>query len=75
MLKSIRKSKNITQKELSEITGISLSAIQKYERNARDIHSANLKTLATLSIALDCSIIELLSDPELLSLLMKSRFE
>ena len=75
MLKSIRKSKNITQKELSEITGISLSAIQKYERNARDINSANLKTLATLSIALDCSIIELLSDPELLSLLMKSRFE
>lgn len=75
MLKSIRQSKNITQEELSKITGISLSTIQKYERNARDISCANLKTLATLSIALNCSIIELLSDPELINLLMKSRFK
>lgn len=75
MLKSIREAKNITQKELAEMTNIPLTTIQKYERNARDINGANLKTLATFSTALDCPIIELLTDKELIKLLKLCKFK
>lgn len=73
MLKNIRKARSFTQQELSEKTGISISTIQKYERNARDINKATLHHLLTFSIALNCPITDLLTDQHLIQLAKKSR--
>lgn len=47
-----RLSKNLTQKELSELTGINLRTLQKYEINEKDIMKASYETVKALKIAL-----------------------
>lgn len=55
-IKEIRKNKNLTLKELSELSGISKSSINYYERE--EIYP-NILELEWLAIALDVGIIEL----------------
>ena len=69
MLKELREQKGISQKELSEKTNISIRTIQSYEQNWRDINGANLKTLLSLCKALDCTLLDILTDEELISLI------
>ena len=64
MLKKVRKSKGLTQKELSELSGINLKTIQKYEQGVIDINNANIYTLYKLANTLNCHIWELLTDNE-----------
>lgn len=64
-LKWIREEKGITQKQLSEISGVSIKTIQAIEQNERNIDNARLETLINLSIALKCKISDLIEDPEL----------
>ena len=59
-LKRIREEKNITQAKLSEISGVNLQMIQKYEQGVKDINKAQGITLYTLSQALDCKVEDLL---------------
>ena len=49
-----------TQRELSGKSGVNLRTIQQYERRSRDINKAAGATLRALSIALSCSIEDLL---------------
>lgn len=58
-LKQIRQSKGITQKELSELSGISLRMIQLYEQRRQDIRKAEAQTLVNLSKVLGCSVEDL----------------
>lgn len=55
-----RKNCGITQRELSEKSGVNLRTIQQYERRSRDINKAAGATLRALSIALSCRIEDLL---------------
>ena len=59
-LKRIREEKNITQAKLSDITGVNLQMIQKYEMGIRDINKAQGITLHKIAQALDCKIEDLL---------------
>ena len=59
-LKKIREEKNITQAKLSEISGVNLQMIQKYEMGVRDINKAQGITLHALAQALECKIEDIL---------------
>lgn len=60
-LKRIREEKNITQAKLSEISGVNLQMIQKYEQGIKDINKAQGITLHALAQALECKIEDLLN--------------
>lgn len=59
-LKRIREEKNISQSKLSEISGVNLQMIQKYEQGVKDINKAQGITLHALAQALECKIEDLL---------------
>lgn len=59
-LKRIREEKNITQAKLSEVSGVNLQMIQKYEQGVKDINKAQGITLHNIAQALNCKIEDLL---------------
>lgn len=59
-LKRIREEKNLTQAKLSEVSGVNLQMIQKYEMGVKDINKAQGITLYKLSQVLDCTIEDIL---------------
>jgi transcriptional regulator with XRE-family HTH domain len=59
-LKKIREDKNITQKELSERSGVSIRMIQHYEQGVKDINKSQGNTLRALANTLDCKIEDLM---------------
>ena len=58
-LKELRKSNNITQKELSEKSKIPLRSISAYEQGVRDIEKIELKKAIILAEILHCSVKDL----------------
>lgn len=71
MLKEVRKSKGLTQKELSKLSRINLKTIQKYEQGVIDINNANIYTLYKLANVLKCDIIYLFTDKKVISEIIK----
>lgn len=59
-LKIIRTKLNLTQKELSDISGIPVRTIQQYEQRQKNINKAQTEYLVMLSKALSCKIEDLL---------------
>lgn len=59
-LKQIREANNLTQAKLSDISGVNLPMIQKYEAKIKDINKAQAITLHKLAQALECKIEDLL---------------
>jgi DNA-binding Xre family transcriptional regulator len=59
-LKRYRKLRALTQKQLSEISGINIRNICAYEQDNVKLHNAGGETLLALAKALDCTIEELL---------------
>lgn len=59
-LKKLREVLNLTQKQLSECSGVSLRMIQKYEQGDKDINKASGITLYKLAIALNCKMEDLI---------------
>lgn len=57
-----RQATGLTQKQLAEKSGVSLSTIQKYERGAKDINNAGLNVVMALCKALGCSVADLRDD-------------
>ena len=53
-LKTIRKQAGLTQKELSDLSGVSLRMIQAYEQGDQDIMKADAQTVFALSRVLGC---------------------
>lgn len=66
MLKEIREYREMSQKDLAEASGIPKRMIQAYEQGYRDINGAKLSTLLTLANVLNCSIEQIVDDPELI---------
>lgn len=65
-LKKIRESRQLSQTELSKLSGVSLRSIQLYEQKVNDIDKAQAQTLYKLSRVLGCSIEDLLENPEVM---------
>lgn len=75
-LKETRENKGLSQSQLAEETGLNVRTLQAYERGGNDINGAKLKTLILLSLALECSIsdiLELERDEELEKLIEKAK--
>ena len=68
-LQAARQAAGLTQQQLADQTGISLSTIQKYERDAKDINSAKLLNLLKITAALKCQLKDILTDEETLTML------
>ena len=63
-LKRIRESKELTARELSELSGVSASSIRMYEIYRRDINKASAIILYKLAKVLECNIEDLLEIEE-----------
>lgn len=59
-LKRLRQLRNLSQKQLSLLSGVKLRSIQCYEQGDIDIRNAQGETLYALAKVLDCSIEDLL---------------
>ena len=59
-LQKIRKARGLTQKELSELSGVSLRMIQLYEQRQNDINQASGQTINSLARALCCNFYEIM---------------
>ena len=59
-LKRLRKDFNISQRQLSELSGVNVRMIQHYEQGSKDINAASALTVYRLAQALVCSMEELL---------------
>jgi transcriptional regulator with XRE-family HTH domain len=59
-LKRIRTEAGISRAELSEKTGVKLTAIRDYEQNHKPINNAAAISVYNLAQALDCKVEDLL---------------
>ena len=60
-IRPIRTGKNLTQKQVAKACGVSESVYSRYENGERN---PSLRVIKAISNVLDCSIDELLRDPE-----------
>ena len=65
-LQKIRVKRNLSQSELSALSGLSVRRIQHYEQVGKAIESARLDTLLNLCIALNCKIEDIVESKELI---------
>lgn len=68
-LKTIRESRGITRQQLSELSGVNVRLIERYEQGERDINGAKLKTLLKLCKTLGCELKDIVDDEETIELL------
>lgn len=61
-LKRIRTGKGYSQKQLAEMSGVSLRSIQMYEQRRKDINKAQSDSLFRLAKALGCTMEDLLEE-------------
>ena len=59
-LQRLRKAACLTQKELSEKSGVNLRTLQQYETGANDINMASGKTINALAMALNCNFYDVM---------------
>lgn len=65
-LKIMRTGAGLSQRQLSELSGVNLRTIQDYESNGGQlVDRANLRTLLNLAKALGCNIKDILEEVEL----------
>ena len=61
-LQTVRKTSGMSQRELSEKSGISLRSIQQYEQKAKDINKAAVDSILALANALGCKVEDLIEN-------------
>ena len=59
-LQTIRKSRNMTQKELAELSGVTLRMIQLYEQRQNDINKAAGSVINKLAWVLNCNFYDIM---------------
>ena len=63
-LKTKRETKQLSQRKLAELSGVSFRMIQYYEQGVKDINKAHAMTVYKLSEALECDICDILEFDE-----------
>lgn len=61
-LKKIRNARNLSQRRLSELSGVELRSVQMYEQRRNDINKAQAGTLHRLARVLGCDVEDLLEE-------------
>ena len=59
-LHNLRKASGLTQKELSELTGVNLRTLQQYEIGSKDINKASGQTINSLARVLHCNFYDVM---------------
>ncbi len=59
-LHRLRKAAGLTQKELSELSGVNLRTLQQYEIGAKDINKASGQAINALALALRCNFYDVM---------------
>lgn len=59
-LKLLRQQNGLSQKQLAEISSVPLRTLQQYEQRQKNINKAQAEYLVSLSIALNCSVEQLI---------------
>lgn len=59
-IQAMRKCRGFTQRQLSELAGVSIKTLREYEVGARDINKAAVLTVFRLAVALTCHMEDLL---------------
>lgn len=62
-----RRAAGMTAEQLAQESGVSISAIKKYETGEKDINNAKLPTLVAICKALNCRLTAVVSDEKLIS--------
>lgn len=62
VLQTLREKSNLSRRELSKLSGISFRSLQDYEQGHKNIAGMKADTLYRLSIALDCTMEELVRE-------------
>lgn len=70
-LQEKRTASGLTRQKLSELSGVNVRLIERYEQGERDINGAKLKTLLRLCTALGCELRDIVDDEETVDLLSK----
>ena len=65
-LRRIRESRQVSQSELSKMSGVPLRSIQLYEQRVNNIDRAQAQTVYKLARALGCNTEDLLEEPEII---------
>ena len=68
-LQEQRTASGITRQQLSELSGVNVRMIERYEQGERDINGAKIKTLLRLCKALGCNLEDIIDDEETIELL------
>lgn len=68
-LQEMRLKRGLSQSQLAEMAGIKFRVYQNYEQGVRDISKAQLSTILSICLALDCLVEDIVTDPETLDLL------
>lgn len=63
-LRSMRENRQVSQSELSKMSGVPLRSIQLYEQKVNNIDKAQAHTIYKLARALGCNTEDLLEEPE-----------
>lgn len=63
-LKTKRETKQLSQRKLAELSGVSVRMIQYYEQGVKDINKAHAMSVYKLSEALECDICDILEFDE-----------
>ena len=61
-LQRIRKDRGLTQKELSQKSGIALRSIQHYERGEFNFANVGINVMLRFALALECRLSDLLDE-------------
>ena len=59
-LHNLRKISGLTQKELSELSGVNLRTLQQYEIGSKDINKASGQTINSLALVLHCNFYDVM---------------
>lgn len=72
-LQTARAKKGFSQSELAKVSGVPIKQIQYFEQNPNKIDTTKLNTLCSLSLALDCTIEDIIEGAELIEKYKKAR--
>lgn len=65
-LKSLRLVAGLSQAQLAATTGLNVRTLQHYEQGSKDLNAAKLATLLKVCNALNCSLKDIITDPDTL---------
>ena len=74
-LKRQRINRNLTQSELSKLSGIPVRTLQNYEQGVLCFDSARIDKIVEVALVLDCNIEDLIEDINIIEKIKKAKSE